>query len=85
MHRDVLFIHPGSHKKTYQYLSKEYTAIAPPVWIALLANYIRNEGHTVAVYDVNVEGWDENIAKHIIQETKMALLLRVSTYLRMSA
>lgn len=54
---DVLFIHPGNQKKTYQDLSKEFTAIATPVWTSLLAAYIRNKGFTTAIYDVNVEGW----------------------------
>ncbi|MBU0477592.1 B12-binding domain-containing radical SAM protein [bacterium] len=63
---DVLFINPGNHKKTYQGLSKEFTAIAPPVWTSLLANYIRKEGYSAAIYDVNVEGWDNGKVKEII-------------------
>lgn len=66
MHTDVLFINPGDHKKTYQDLSKEFTAIAPPTWASLLANYTRNKGYATAIYDVNVEGWDENNAEHLI-------------------
>ncbi len=57
---DVLFIHPGNQKKTYQDLSKEYTAIATPVWAALIADYLRNRDIDTAIFDVNIEGWDEN-------------------------
>lgn len=63
---DILFINPGSHRKTYQELSKEYTAVATPVWTLLLANYTRNNGYTTAIYDVNVEGWDDNTAEEIV-------------------
>lgn len=55
---DVLFIHPGNHQKTYQELSKKHTAIAPPVWTALLANYVRNKGYSVAIHDTNIDGFD---------------------------
>jgi radical SAM superfamily enzyme YgiQ (UPF0313 family) len=55
---DVLFIHPGNHKQTYQELSKKYTAIAPPVWTSLLANYVRNKGYSVAIHDTNLYGFD---------------------------
>ena len=58
---DVLFVHPGNQKRTYQDLSKEFTAIATPVWTSLLAGNIRNNGYSTAIYDVNVDGWDENV------------------------
>lgn len=67
MKTDILFINPGNHKRTYQDLSKEYTAIATPVWTLLLANYTRKRGYTTAIYDVNVEGWDdEGTAKEVL-------------------
>lgn len=75
MHTDVLFINPGNHRKTYQDLSKEYTAIATPVWTTLLANYIRNTGCTAAIYDVNVDGWDEDTAKEVISQHNPELIV----------
>lgn len=65
MAMDVLFIHPGNQRRVYQELSKEFTAVATPVWTSLLANQARNKGHSVAIYDVNVEGWDEDTAKEL--------------------
>jgi anaerobic magnesium-protoporphyrin IX monomethyl ester cyclase len=56
---DVLFIHPGGQKDIYQDLSNNLTAIAPPAWTALLADYVRREGYSVAIYDCNVSGWDD--------------------------
>lgn len=75
MNLDVLFINPGNHKKTYQDLSKEYTAIATPVWTLLLANYTRNKGYVVAIYDVNIEGWDEETAKEVISKYNPRLVI----------
>jgi len=56
---DVVFIHPGNLRSTYQALANEHTAIAPPVWIGLLAENIRCSGYRSAIYDSNVEGWSQ--------------------------
>ena len=36
---DVLFVTPNSSKKSYQDLSITYSAIEPPTWSLLLAEY----------------------------------------------
>jgi radical SAM superfamily enzyme YgiQ (UPF0313 family) len=65
MSTDILFIHPGNHKKTYQELSEGYTAKSTPVWTLLLADYVRRKGYRVGIFDTNIEGWDVNlINKH---------------------
>ena len=67
MNIEVLFVKPGGHRKTYQDLSKEFTAIAQYVWAALLANYIRKEGYSTRIYDVNVKGWNNKTAKEVLK------------------
>ena len=62
---DVLFIHPGDQKRIYQNLSKEFTAVATPVWTSLLANQARNKDYSAAIYDVNVQRWDKDTAKEL--------------------
>ena len=57
MKSDVVLIHAGNQPKTYQSLSAQYTAIAPPVWLLLIAHYLRAEGFAVTIYDANVQGW----------------------------
>ena len=74
MNTDILFIHPGNHKGNYQGLAREFTAIATPAWTLLLANYIRNKGYSTAIYDVNVNGWNENTAKEIIAQYNPCLV-----------
>jgi len=66
---DVLFVHPGNLKGTYQDLAAEFTAIDAPVWATLLCSYLRQHGITCAVYDVNLDGWSpartaEILARH---------------------
>ena len=75
MTTDILFIHPGDHKKTYQDLSREFTAIATPAWTALIANYTRENGYKTAIYDVNVEGWDENTAEELVTKYDPGLIV----------
>lgn len=72
---DVLFIHPGDHKKTYQDLSKEFTAIATPAWSSLVADYIRRKGYKAAIYDVNVEGWQDNTCEELIAKYSPSLIV----------
>ncbi|MBN8216129.1 MAG: cobalamin-dependent protein [Spirochaetes bacterium] len=48
---DILFVHPNASKKIYQDLSKDHSAIEPPIWAALLANQARAKGRSVAILD----------------------------------
>lgn len=75
MMTDILFIHPGDHKRTYQDLSKEFTAIATPTWTTLIANYTREKGYKTAIYDVNVEGWDDNDSKELVSKYNPGLIV----------
>ena len=63
---DVLFISPGSSKKVYQGLAKDYSAIEPPTWSLLLAQSCRSVGFEVALIDVNAEKiTNEQVVKRI--------------------
>ncbi|MBM2833492.1 MAG: radical protein [Candidatus Brocadiaceae bacterium] len=75
MKAEVLFINPGNHNKTYQNLSKEFSAIDTPVWTSLLAHFIRNKGYTTSIYDVNVDGWDESTAKRVLNDYNPDLIV----------
>lgn len=52
---EVLFVHPNASGKIYQSLSKDFSAIEPPIWAALLANGVRAKGHSVAILDCEAE------------------------------
>ena len=52
---DLLLINPNSKAKVYQVLSKELSAIEPPVWAGLMASYVRLKGFSVQVLDAEAE------------------------------
>ena len=35
---EVVLINPGDHKQVYQDLGKDYSAIEPPFWVAVIAH-----------------------------------------------
>ncbi|MBI4040703.1 MAG: cobalamin B12-binding domain-containing protein [Deltaproteobacteria bacterium] len=49
-------ISPGNDQLIYQELAKTYSAIEPPIWAGLLAQYTRREGYSVEVVDQVAEG-----------------------------
>jgi len=52
---DILFIHPNASKKIYQDLSKNHSAIEPPIWAAMLANHCRVNGFGSQILDCEAE------------------------------
>ena len=48
---DILFVHPNSSKKIYQDLSKDFSAIEPPIWAAMLAKYVADRGFSADILD----------------------------------
>ncbi len=75
MKKDILFIHPGNQRETYQGLASEFTAIATPVWSLLLAYSVATEGYDVAIYDTNVEGWSKDIAGKVLSKYNPELIV----------
>ena len=56
---DCCFLVCGNSKKTYQELSKTYSAIEPPTWALLLAESTRAFGFNVNIIDANAENLTE--------------------------
>ena len=56
---DIVLVKPGSQKALYGELSAfNLTAIEPPLWGALLAAVLRDQGYSVELFDAEVENWD---------------------------
>jgi radical SAM superfamily enzyme YgiQ (UPF0313 family) len=51
MSLDLLVVHPNAAKKIYQDLSKDFSAIEPPIWAGMIAQFVRGKGHTVDILD----------------------------------
>lgn len=52
---DLLLINPSSRARAYQALGSELAAIEPPVWIGLIATFLRDRGYSVAILDAEPE------------------------------
>lgn len=52
---DIVLINPGDKKQVYQDLAKDYSAIEPPFWVAVIAAYLRNHKLKVGIIDANAE------------------------------
>jgi radical SAM superfamily enzyme YgiQ (UPF0313 family) len=52
---DLLLINPGERARIYQDLGNDLTAIEPPLWCRLIAGYVRDRGHNVAILDAEAE------------------------------
>lgn len=48
---DVLFVHPNASKKIYQDLSKDFSAIEPPIWAGMLASHCLRNGFSAEILD----------------------------------
>ena len=51
---NILFIHPNSSKKIYQDLSKDHSAIEPPIWAGMLNNACLIQGYKSEILDCEV-------------------------------
>jgi radical SAM superfamily enzyme YgiQ (UPF0313 family) len=74
---DVLFVHPNGAPIIYQKLSKEYSAIEPPIWAALLAQNARKNGYSTNVLDCEALRIDFKESAQIIGEHNPKLVALV--------
>jgi hypothetical protein len=53
---DIVLVKPGSQKQLYGSLSDfRLTGIEPPLWGAILAGFLRVQGYSVALYDLEAQ------------------------------
>lgn len=75
---DVLFVNPGSRQQIYQSLGDEFSAIEPPAFAGLFANYVRRKGYGVDIFDAHTHGLDSvEAAKRIVRDYKPLLVVMV--------
>ena len=70
---DILFIHLNASKKIYQDLSKDHSAIEPPIWAAMLANHCRSRGFGAQILDCEAERLSYDRSVKIIKESSPEL------------
>ena len=74
MKLDILFVHPNASGAIYQDLSKDHSAIEPPIWAAMLANHCRSRGFTVAILDCEADRLDYKSSVDLILDYKSRLV-----------
>src|SRR5690349_13999873 len=71
---DLLLINPGERGRIYQNLGNELTAIEPPLWCRLIAGYVRDRGHRVAILDAEAEQLNASEIANRIRRDKPRLV-----------
>ncbi len=74
---DVLFVHPNAAKKIYQELSKNYSAIEPPIWACLLAKHCLTQGYSAEILDCEAERINHTQATEAIRTANPRLVVFV--------
>ena len=74
MSLDILFIHPNASGAIYQGLSKDHSAIEPPIWASMLANHCRSRGFSVAILDCEAEQLNYQDSVKAIEDFKARLV-----------
>lgn len=65
---DLVLINPNSRARVYQSLGSDLAAVEPPVWIGLIATFIRDRGYSVKIMDAEAEGiGPEGVAERVRQ------------------
>ena len=65
---DILFIHPNASNEIYQELSKDYSAIEPPIWAGMLASHCLKHGFGAEILDCEALQLDKDMAVGAIKE-----------------
>jgi radical SAM superfamily enzyme YgiQ (UPF0313 family) len=74
---DILFIHPNAAKKIYQDLSKDFSAIEPPIWAGMLTSHCLKQGFAAEILDCEALHLTETEAAEKVKEAspKVACLV----------
>ena len=75
--QDVCFLIASSSKKSYQKLSKTYSAIEPPTWALLLAQSCRAVNFNVSIVDANAENLSDDEILNKLKEINPRILCLV--------
>jgi radical SAM superfamily enzyme YgiQ (UPF0313 family) len=71
---DLVLVNPASRPRVYQSLGKELAAIEPPVWVGLMAGFVRNRGYSVQIIDAEADELTHEEAAQRVVDMKPRLL-----------
>ncbi len=64
---DVMFVVPGGHKKVFQQLARDFSAVEPPAQTGLFANYLREKGCRVKIVDMPAENIFADLVAEMVE------------------
>jgi len=76
---DLLLVNPASRAENYQKLGDSLAAIEPPIWVGLLATFVRTRGFSVQILDAEAENLGAQEAAQRVREVD-PLLCAVVVY-----
>jgi radical SAM superfamily enzyme YgiQ (UPF0313 family) len=73
---DIVLVNPSNKKKAYGRLADTLAGIEPPLWIGLLAGFLRESGFSVAIIDADAEDLGaEDVTDRIIKMQPLLVAL----------
>jgi len=54
---DLVLVNPGARAQVYGELGSSLSGIEPPVWVGLVAAFVREHGFSVRIIDAEAENW----------------------------
>ena len=74
---DLLIVKPAHPQKIYGDLSISFSAIEPPVWGGMVAEFIRQRGYSVQILDMEIENLTLNeFAEKIVKSNPLSQYCR---------
>ena len=74
---DVLLINPGNTISVYQQLSVKFSALEPPIFCGLFANYLRRKGYSVKILDIPAQSLTLAQVADAVKELRPELITMV--------
>lgn len=65
---DLLLVNPGARAQMYGELGSTLSGIEPPLWCALIAAFVRKQGHSVEIIDAEAQNWSPEHTAEAIAE-----------------
>ncbi|MCK5580167.1 MAG: cobalamin-dependent protein [Candidatus Omnitrophica bacterium] len=74
---DIVLIKPNNQKKLYQDLSSDFTGIEPPLWLAVTAAFLREQGFEVVAIDAEADNLnvEETVARAVDYDPVIAAIV----------
>ena len=72
---DALLIHPSYSPTLYQSLSKNIATKEPPVWLGLVAGFLKGHGFAIEILDANALNYSHQEAAEVVEYLNPSLVI----------